>query len=380
MSGAIIETFSNGSVMPLTKLEFAAPPRKGSFDGGAYYENGNACPLSIQAKGSYDNIPKPLHSSELNHFPGHHVFCGMLQNEHFGHFITESLSRLWAFDQLSPKFDTAVFYLRDRQRPIAPFVFETLGILLPHINLLFADRPMRFDTLAVPQQLANRDNGFIYGHPLNIEMFRRLRQNSGGPARKIGAMRGYMSGSRQVQNDELPKKVYVSRSRLSRRQGGILSDQLIDHHMVREGYTVIYPETMSISEQLAIYAAAEKLVFSEGSALHLYALVANAKQSVFVIWRRTRTLVFDWQIRSFTGKGVLGNSHTTTVWVPKPDIPDPVHGQAVLDFTALSTEMRQHGFLEGGLWDNPPQQAREEQLATISAATGREYLPFPSQS
>jgi hypothetical protein len=52
------------------------------------------------------------------------------------------------------------------------------------------------------------------------------------------------------------------------------------------GYTIIRPETMSLSRQIIAYNAVEELVFAEGSALHLYAPVARPDQRVFVIWRR----------------------------------------------------------------------------------------------
>jgi len=60
----------------------------------------------------------------------------------------------------------------------------------------------------------------------------------------------------------------------------------IDAWFERSGYRVFHPEQHTIREQLAVYASAEKLVFSEGSAIHGVQLLGRNLGHVIVISRR----------------------------------------------------------------------------------------------
>ena len=262
MTRAGIEMVPNGRVVPMTFVEPPRPDRPGRFDGSVHYSDGEVCELAAVQMAECRHepaLPTSLDGNTLKQVPGHHVFGGLVNNVHFGHFITESLVRLWAFDHLSPAFRSVVFYKYNNLGQLPDFVIETLGLLIPGVEIVAVDSPANFEVRGCLQEL--EWGSYIYGHPFVRRICSRLRVQAAKP--------------------EGPKKVYVSRSRLSVGQGLIIGEQMIDDYMRAEGYAVLYPEAVSIREQLEAYSNADQLVFADGSAVHLYALVAQPTQKDF---------------------------------------------------------------------------------------------------
>ncbi len=77
--------------------------------------------------------------------------------------------------------------------------------------------------------------------------------------------------------------VYVSRSGMRHRASG---EAYLDNVLEAAGVTVIHPEALSVREQLARYAGAQNLIFSEGSSMHGRQLIGRVDQSIAVLQRR----------------------------------------------------------------------------------------------
>jgi hypothetical protein len=353
---ATIEFLRNGLVAPLTKLSPASSGKPGTFDGGVYYDDGSICQAGIQVKGAYTNQPLPYSSEATPKFiAGYHIFGGMLQNAHFGHFIAESLTRVWATRHLNPTYKSIVFYLRAKEYGIKSFVTDAFDTILPGISIIFADVLTSFENLAVPSQLGDDVQGFIYGYPENIALLEPLRVGSRSGARRI----------------------YVSRSRLKGHEGGILLESLIEKNLAKEGYEIIYPETMSISEQFAAYRSADDLIFAEGSAAHLYAMAARPGQRSFMIWRRRHHGSFEMQIKSFSGETLLGLPSVRELWVPETQPHETVSGQAVLDFAALRDQLLSFGFISDASWELPTATDFAVDLKRNETAAKRRMVRYP---
>jgi hypothetical protein len=342
-----------GKISPLVTMAPASQDAPGTFDGGVYRNSGEVCDLARMNKPNHTHVPAPI-GEVTSRYSGSAVFGGMLQNEHFGHFIVENLGRLWAFDHLGHQFETVAFYLRKPSQPIARFVSATLALVIPEIRIEIVREPTEFDVLAVPGELI--EAGYITGHPFNDLMRARLT-----------ASHTPITG----------KKIFVSRSKLSKADGGILGDDLIDGYMAEQGYEILHPQEMSVKDQFAAYTSARRLVFAEGSALHLYALVANPLQHVFVIWRRGFYAIFDWQIRSFGGNPVYGKPSIEQLWVPEHEFPDAAHGKAIINFTDLSRQLIETGFISGSPWPQPDTEPFVAQIAELAAAKRRRFLLKP---
>ncbi len=356
-----IELMCDGRVVPLTTIEQPRDGRPGWFDGGVHDSDGCFCELASVHMAQSEHRPVAAETVNWNSVAptvGHHVFGGLLNNVHFGHFITESLVRLWAFDHLAPSFRTVVFYRYNCHGGIPAFVAETLGLLIPDIAVTIVTGPARFELLAVPREL--KSGSYIHGHTFNRALGRRLVA-AAGPAH--GA-----------------KRIYVSRSRLPISNGGFVSEDLVDDYFRAEGYTVLHPEEMSVLEQVSAYQAAEQLVFADGSALHLYALVTRLDQRVFVIWRRGKYSIYNWQIGTFGGPPVIGESCVDELWAPENAITHATFGRAVLNFSALAEQLHAAGFIVSRSWTGPDDAEVARRLAGIAEKTGQRYIRVPVPS
>lgn len=89
------------------------------------------------------------------------------------------------------------------------------------------------------------------------------------------------------------KVVYVSRSRFAPCNspdsllGSFAGEELFVNYLISCGVSIVYPEDISLEQQLEIYLGAEILIFAEGSAQHgLELLGFHPNKNVFIICRR----------------------------------------------------------------------------------------------
>lgn len=80
------------------------------------------------------------------------------------------------------------------------------------------------------------------------------------------------------------KLTYVSRSSIP--GGGLGGERYLEAALAAHGAHIIYPEKLSLSEQLDIYARSKKLLFAEGSAVHGRQLLGYLKQDIHILVRR----------------------------------------------------------------------------------------------
>jgi hypothetical protein len=194
---------------------------------------------------------------------------------HFGHFIHESLSRLWwlapgegmessaqdASQQLQQLNADVVFFMPewlDNGKDLLPYMEEILGLLgLPARRIRILQRPLRFRQLWIPACVW----GFAT-HPQTLD------QRLGCDTR--GLMR-HLLASAQVEAPALdpPSKVYVTRSGLPLSLGRLIGDVVLDPLLAEAGYRVFHPENVSLAEQIRVYSQAKDLIFMDGSSLYV---------------------------------------------------------------------------------------------------------------
>ena len=80
------------------------------------------------------------------------------------------------------------------------------------------------------------------------------------------------------------KNFYVSRTKLSS-TSRLIGEKLLEKKLKEFGYQIIYPESISLKQQLEIYASADRLVFCEGSAVHGLEVLGKIKARVDLISR-----------------------------------------------------------------------------------------------
>lgn len=187
----------------------------------------------------------------LEHIDDSVIFGGFLI-DHFGHFLLESLSRLW-FVLDNP----------DDVRPIAfiskgnswPSWFDEFMQLLdiPQHRIIHVVRPTQFANVTVPEETIHswrsckRELRYVYD---------KLARNAGeGPY----------------------SKVYLTRSGVKDSFGhnfGVYGESYFEHFYAERGYEVVSPETLSIREQIALVHGASEIVSTMGTLAH-FALVAK---------------------------------------------------------------------------------------------------------
>lgn len=167
------------------------------------------------------------------------IYGGMLV-EHFGHFLTESLARLWAAAE-TPGVPILMTLPRRMTEPrLLPWQSDVLSLLG------VADRVIPLTRLARVRQCLLPDPGYEIQFTF-----------AGEQADFLG---------RIPWRPQTGHKVWISRARL----GGPNqpAQAAIDAALRQDGWTVVHPESLSLRAQLDHYAQAERLAGEEGSALH----------------------------------------------------------------------------------------------------------------
>lgn len=210
-----------------------------------------------------------------------HIFAGFLFN-HFGHFILESLARVWAVRQVS---NSPIVWATDGelnawQREIC----ETLG---------FANRvrtlkgPTRFKKLLLPD-VGYRSQDYI--HPNHAK---------------------FLGAYSRSQDDEKGPPLWLSRSALRGKQT-ISGEGEFEQALKKRGWDIVHPEQLSITKQLALIAKASVVAGVEGSALHAVVLV-DQLSGPLVVFRRLfnqnyRTIASVKNIVQYDFIGAIGRS------------------------------------------------------------------------
>jgi hypothetical protein len=356
-------------------------PNATIHDGGVYDAEGNVVMSAIHRGTMKVHLPSPnLPREEPERLAGRWLWGGVL-HWHFGHFLTESLGRLWHLPEVKGDLDGVLWMVRHERavldadrfvhladKGFITGVFEHLGISTSHRVVI---NPLQVERLVVPAQLMMNTNGpLIGGHAV----FRNFVQRA---AERVRSAEGKSGGA-----------LYVSRANQAG-LGRFVLEEEIEAAFSAAGWSVLRPETLDVASQIAAYRAADRLVFAEGSAIHLYAMVARPEQQVAIITRRLpRKLKFEHQLRAFGVKAVQTIDVVTGVVVQmkvgsqaKPSAGELNKAEALLDEVALEKALVEAGLFSPGEW-RPPAAGRL--AAAVDALCGhrpegkrgREYRVF----
>lgn len=222
---------------------------------------------------------------------------------HFGHLMTEVVSRLWGWEQAkreNPDLKAILRVYRDDKMPrLEKTVFTAYGI--PRKDIVWVGAPVRLESVtgATPMW---QNNAPHYVHPDISGVWDRLRE---GLLRKIGDDR-----------PPVAERLFVSRQPGGRRSCRNAAE--VECYFADRGYQVVYPETMSLPQQAALFAGAREVAGFGGSAM-FNILYARNLEKLIVLTHDSYVARNEYLFAS-----VLG-SQTHYVW-SDPDIWQPEGG------------------------------------------------------
>ncbi|WP_417733641.1 glycosyltransferase family 61 protein [Roseovarius sp.] len=259
--------------------------------------------------------------------PGRWLYAGVGRH-HFGHFLLECISRLWALDHGAAPFD-GIIITPMQGRDIAAVIRRRLGPLLDILGqglpVHLAAEPVQVDELVVPSQ--------GMGH---------LHWTAGTPEFRAYVRRHLCAAL----TPEGPDKLYVSRRRLKSPAKQVPHEQKIERWMSAAGFEIFHPERHAIAVQCQRYMAARQIVGPDGSAFHLAPFVMPRGARVGLIQRRTRQPVFDAIARQITSFAEA-DLWTTAALAQLRTAPQPDERESALppELRQLRGDLKQAGFI-----------------------------------
>jgi capsular polysaccharide biosynthesis protein len=290
---------------------------------------------------------------------GRHMWGGLYYG-HFGHFMTETISRCWALGQHN--VESMIFVpkhqiLRDH---FTNYQAEFWSLLDTDVKVKVIRTPTLVEELVVPGQAFGLGK-ISAGTP-------EFRALLGRIAEKIPA-------------DE-PRRIYISRTRFGGR-GGVLCESIIEHNMREQGYTIVYPEKMKLIDQMQIYKSATHIVGVDSSAFHIAGMMANPSQKFAFILRRTNGGHRDiaTQIEAMIDRPPEQINVIQANWIENLAVGPNHLSWGELDHAALARQLHELGFIESARrWLQPTLDESMASAAQASEVAGiklvrTEFLP-----
>ena len=248
---------NNATILPLRKDSRVQFGLGGVVDADGNYVDLSAIPDRVQFAYEFKD---PEYRDEKV------VYCGYMIN-HWGHFLIEAVCRLWYFLENDPTIDKYIFFLdENEQREIKGNYREFLQLLGVWNKIEFINKPITFREVLVPE-LALRTHTYYY--PKYREMFDVIADN--------------------VVPDpawETPEKIYYSRGQFAKGIPFEFGYDMLDAFFAQNGYTVLYPEKVPLS-QMIHYIRNSKVVASLSGSLPHNMLFARNGQKVEILERCT---------------------------------------------------------------------------------------------
>lgn len=294
---------------------------------------------------------------------GRWLWGGMLW-AHFGHFLVESTSRLWALSHLETPVDGIIFI------PKRPRVGDAKrGFQNDFIDLMAKDLPVHVATVPTQvERLIVPGQGFGLGLiTTGTKSFRKAIHDR---------------FARSVE-PEGPDRLYISRSALGLGKGGLLGEEHLETLLEQEGYTVFHPQKHDIATQIARYKAAKKVIAADGSALHLFAMIGRSDQSVAMILRRQSKVnnLLARHVAAFCDTEPLVISALRTEWVRAGGGKSNRLSFGELDHARIAEELSQNGFIpDHTVWPVLSEVQRKRALNDKGLNTNGDFVESPSQA
>lgn len=188
--------------------------------------------------------PQPPADEIVPHLDEEVIFAGYISH-HYGHFLLESLSRLWAYKNSPLRI---VWAGGQYFEPWSPEIFLMLGID-PDRHLILRE-PLRFSKIWVPTP------GYIIPR-----MFHHHQKDA---LATVECVKG-------------TEKVYLSRHTFHSPIYNVGGEDRLEERLRSYGWRIVHPETLPVADQVRLFATSRAIAGIEGSALHTAVLCKDMK-------------------------------------------------------------------------------------------------------
>lgn len=231
----------NATILPLRRVqgEGLLFGRGGVVDAQGQYVELSGIPTRI---GSRCDFETPVYRDEKV------VYCGYLVN-HWGHFLVEAVTRLWYVLENDPTVDKYVFFLDENQeREIKGNYREFFRLLKIWDKLEIISTPTTYREVIVPE-IAFRCMEFY--SPKFLGIFDAI-------ADSVTADPGWTPA----------EKIFFTRSSFASGSNFEFGMDCLDNFFRRNGFQVLAPESLSLSQMIFYIRGAAEIATISGSAHH----------------------------------------------------------------------------------------------------------------
>lgn len=240
-----IETYKNGIVYPRI-----APERFGCATSDL-----RLIPESLLYRdwGRYGQLWRPY--PQKKHCLRTVIYAGILMGHHYGHFLLDSLSRLW-YAAKNP--DLPICWSgNEYECAYVPFEKEIIKALGIKNETIFITEATSFEHVIIPSP------GYIMASYFS-EKYRHFISHV--PASKI------ITG----------KKIYLSRRKIA---PTALNEKDLEKELKKIGFSIYFPEEHTFSEQFAELTSSELILGIMGSAIHTLILAKDLQSKIILLSR-----------------------------------------------------------------------------------------------
>ena len=260
------DVYKNAFILPLRNCDSSRRINVSILEGGV-------CDINFKLIAGYSRNPNKhnpfmevVRSYDVDTFEAsdESVIYGGIIYYHFGHFLIDSFSRLW--------FAAKNKDLKHR------YAFVTVGnfeLELYHINLLnliginkerilIVEKPTKFKEVIIPKQ------SWYTAGIFNPELFKLTWETISD---------GISPGPH--------KKIYLSRSKFYKKN--LLNEAYFEDFFKKRGFEIVYPEQLSIEEQVSYISGADEIACTYGTLAHL-AVFAKQKAKCIYLLRYSMTV------------------------------------------------------------------------------------------
>ncbi len=319
-SDPVLAVVRNATYLPVSPTTFLD-----RFDGwGLYQPNGD-----LIQEAAYYRLPDHVLIGQSQHAgalpdaelapDGNYLYGGPVIM-HYGHFLTTALARLWPIvrDGLTPGTKIVV---HSHQTPQEWFTRDYVRTLLGALRLtpddfLCLDVPTRFRRIVVPRPAIEEQN---YVHRVFGELCRHIRDSL------FGTDLPFDQGG----------PVYLSKARHRFGTTKLVNEEPVQDFLASHGVETVYPETLSMNDQIRALSRATCLIGTVGSGFHTSLFCAAPRRIVGLAYSPTLNSNFHLIDRVTANKATYVYAEGTA----EINLDDATFGYTAPDPAAIGTEL-----------------------------------------